>query len=251
MSSAIYAAAAGAMLNQRRLEILSNNLANINSIGFKKDLANLRIAESPADVAESIRNLSLNGPAATAPIWVRLESRTAFQQGQLKHTGNPFDLALEGEGFFVVETPSGNRYTRKGNFTRSAEGDLVTAEGHTVLGEGGPVRIDGRSFSVDEKGNVSVDNAEVDQLRIVNFTDSQQLRKIGDNLFAPATDAATGQSAESVTVSQGFVELSNVDAVRTMTDMIDVLRGYESYQKVIRAIDETNARAINEVGKVG
>lgn len=251
MSSAIYAAAAGAMLNQRRLEILSNNLANVNSIGFKKDLASLRIAETPKDVAESMRSLSLNNQMPTAPIWVQLESRTVFEQGQLKITANPLDLALEGKGFFAVETPAGTRYTRKGNFTRSAEGDLVTSEGYPVLGEGGPIRIDGRTFSVDEEGNVSVDNAEVDRLRIVNFNNSKQLRKIGDNLFATVSQTDAGQPAESVTVSQGFVELSNVDAVRTMTDMIDVLRGYESYQKVIRAIDESNARAINDVGRVG
>ena len=251
MSSAIYVAAAGAMLNQRRLEILSNNLANVNSVGFKKDLASLRIAETPKDLVETMRRVSLNNQLPTAPIWVQLESRTVFEQGQLKMTANPFDLALEGKGFFTVETPAGIRYTRKGNFTRSPEGDLVTSEGYPVLGEGGPIQIDGRSFSVDEEGNVSVDNAEVDRLQIVNFNDPKQLRKIGDNLFAPVSQTDTGQPAESVTVSQGFVELSNVDAVRTMTDMIDVLRGYESYQKVIRAIDESNTRAINDVGRVG
>jgi flagellar basal-body rod protein FlgG len=103
---------------------------------------------------------------------------------------------------------------------------------------------------VDEEGNVSVDGKEIGSLRIVEFSEPYSLRKMGDTLFKPAENSPPAQEAQDFKVSQGFVELSNVDVVKMMTEMIEVLRGYESYQKVIRTADEASARAINEVGKI-
>ena len=174
----------------------------------------------------------------------------------MKNTGNDFDLALVGKGFFCVQTPDGIQYTRKGDFTLNADGVLVTRNGWPVLGESGEISVDGeanpnlhKKFSVDEEGNLSVDGNQVDSLRLVDFPQPYNLTKVGDSLFK-TKDSASGEiQAEDVRVSQGFIELSNVDAVKMMTKMIEVLRGYESYQKIIRSVDDVNSKAINEIGK--
>ena len=173
-----------------------------------------------------------------------------FSQGPIKKTDNPFDLAQEGDGFFCVQTPEGIRYTRNGHFTLDSQGILATQDGYPVLGNGGEISIDGQHFSVDIQGNVSVDGAQVDKLRIVEFEDPLVLEKVGDTLFTARDPNSIQEEPDGVQVRQGFLELSNVDPVRMMTEMIEVLRGYESYQKAIRALDDVSAKSINEVGHV-
>jgi len=175
-------------------------------------------------------------------------TRTSFSPGQLKHTGNALDLGLDGNGFFCVKTPEGVQYTRKGNFSLNQEGVLSTQEGLPVLGNGGEIKIDGRDIVVDVEGNISVDGKQIDTIKIADFPQPYALEKVGDTLFVPIDPRVSEDIAEGVKVSQGFIELSNVDAVRVMTEMIEVLRAYESYQKVIRSVDEITSKAINEVG---
>ena len=251
MSGSIYMAASGAYFYEQRLDILSNNLANINTTGFKEEKPYFRVVETPPEVAESLRNNILSAEEPTSPLWQVLESQTIFTQGGLRTTGSSLDLALDGEGFFCVQTPEGTRYTRNGSFTRNGDGELTTHEGLPVLGEGGTIQIDdGGRVTVDEAGNVSVGGVQVDQLRIVVFENPYQMQRLQDGLFAPSDQGGEGTRPDSVKVHQGHLELSNVEAVRTMTEIIEVLRGYESYQKVIQQIDETQAKAINEVGQV-
>ena len=256
MSGSIYMAASGALAYEKRLQIISNNLANANTVGYKMDNGHFRVF----DLAEN-ENPTFNEPpelnTSNAPLfWMQFDMHTDFSGGSLKSTGNDLDLALIGDGFFCVQTPDGVAYTRKGSLTLDANGLLVTQDGWPVLGEGGEITVDGQEnqqthkrLSVDEEGNISVDGKQVDSLRIVDFPKPYSLTKIGDTLFQPAAAAAGETKAEDVKVSQGFVELSNVDAVKMMTEMIEVLRGYESYQKVIRSVDEANAKAINDVGR--
>jgi flagellar basal-body rod protein FlgG len=252
MSDSIYMATSGALCNQQRLEILSNNLANINTTGFKEEMAYIRITEVPPEVRESLENTVPTDTVPTSPLWQELESRTVFSQGGLRATGSPLDLAIDGEAFFSVQTPEGVRYTRNGSFTRSAEGELTTHDGFAVLGESGPIQIDdGRRVTVDETGNVSVDGAQVAKLRLVELDQSHLLQRLGGTLFAAQENGTIQETpSETASVLQGHLELSNVEAVRTMTEMIDVLRGFEAYQKAIRQIDETEAKAINEVGRI-
>ncbi|MDH3799157.1 MAG: flagellar hook-basal body protein, partial [Desulfobacterales bacterium] len=170
---------------------------------------------------------------------------------------NDFDLALVGKGFFCVQTPDGIHYTRKGDFTLDENGVLVTRNGWPVMGESGEISVDSeedpnqhKKFSVDEEGNITVDGNQIDSLRLVDFPQPYKLTKVGEALFKP-TDSGRGEvQAGNVRVSQGFIELSNVDAVKMMTEMIEVLRGYESYQKIIRSVDEVNSKAINEIGQM-
>ncbi len=252
MSDSIYMATSGALCNQQRLEILSNNLANINTTGFKEEMAYLRVTEVPPEVKESLDNTVVTDTTPTAPLWQELESRTVFSQGGLKATGSPFDLAIDGQAFFCVQTPEGVGYTRNGSFTRGAQGELTTHEGFTVLGESGPIQIDdGHRVTVDETGNVSVDGTQVAKLRLVEMDQPHFLRRLGGTLFDAPPDSAIQQTpSETARVLQGHLELSNVEAVRTMTEMIDVLRGFEAYQKAIRQIDEAEAKAINDVGRI-
>jgi len=251
MSGGIYMAASGALAYEKRLQIISNNLANANTVGYKMDHGQFQSID-PADLPASMSSASpeLNTSQAQS-FWFQFNSYTDFTHGSLKNTGNDFDLALVGDGFFCVQKPDGVHYTRKGNFTLNAEGVLVTGNGFPVVGDGGEIEVKGsenphqfKKFTVDEEGNVSVDGKQVGSLRIVNFPEPGKLMKMGDTLFKAAP-----VKAEDFKVSQGFVELSNVDVVKMMTEMIEVLRGYESYQKVIQSADEASSRSINEVGK--
>lgn len=258
MSESIYIAASGALTQQLRLEILSNNLANLNTIGFKEDRtafqAHLLDSADPTEENQeepaAVEAPTVLDPYLSNNFYVTFEgSKINFSAGEAKYTGNSLDLALNGKGFFCVETPDGtHHYTRKGNFTLNHDGMLVTSEGFSVLGERGEIRIDGRDVAVDAEGNLSVDGTVVGTIKIVDFPEPYQLAKIGESFFALNDPEVKEEKAEGIEIMQGVIELSNVDPVRTMTEMIEVLRTYESYQKIIQSVSETTAKAINEVG---
>lgn len=256
MSETMNVAASGALVQQMRLEVLSNNLSNLNTIGFKEDRAVFRAylpgsTESIKGVSEIALFSGKQGPLQyqASNFHVEFEgTKTSFSPGQLKHTGNELDVALDGNGFFCIKGPEGVQYTRKGNFSLNKDGMLATHEGLPVLGNGGEIKIDGQNIVIDIEGNISVDGKQVDTIKVVDFANPYGLEKVGDTLFTPMDQGVTEDMAEGVKVSQGFVELSNVDAVKVMTEMIEVLRAYESYQKVIRCVDEITSKAINEVG---
>ena len=256
MSGDIYIAAAGALACEKRLQIISNNLANANTVGFKMDRGSFKQVET-ADLAVQGAGNAINLESQAHLFWSSFNVYTDHSSGPLKKTGNDFDLALEGDGFFCVQTPNGVHYTRKGDFTLNAEGVLVTGNGWPVLGEGGEITVMSSEnpnqyakFAVDEQGNVSVDGKQVDTLRIVDIAERSRLTKAGDTVFKPPAAGSGEAKAENFRVSQGFIELSNVDAVKMMTEMIEVLRGYESYQKVIQAADDADSKAINQVGTI-
>lgn len=250
MSGAIYMSAAGAMAYEKRMQVISNNLANINTSGFKKDKGHFQIIDSPDSIKEDLDKNSISKEKQQPPLWLQFETKTDFSAGSLKHTGNSLDLALEGDGFFCIKTEQGTQYTRNGNFSLDQDGMMVTMDGLPVLGEGGPINIEGNTFTVDVKGNISVDGSQVDTIKIIGFQNPDALEKTGNSLFEIADKNAVETKAENTGVSQGFIELSNVNAIRMMTEMIEVLRGYESYQKAIKTADEANAKAINDVGRV-
>jgi flagellar basal-body rod protein FlgG len=257
MSGGIYMAASGALAYEKRLQLISNNLANANTVGYKMDHGQFQQIDPNELPATFVPNSPEMSTSQAQSFWFQFNSYTDFANGSLKNTGNDFDLALVGDGFFCVQKPDGVHYTRKGNFTLNEEGVLVTGNGYPVVGDGGEITVKGsesphefKKFAVDEEGTVSVDGKQVGSLRIVNFSEPGKLIKVGDTLFKAAENSPPPVEAEDIRVSQGFVELSNVDVVKMMTEMIEVLRGYESYQKVIRTADEASSRSINEVGKV-
>jgi flagellar basal-body rod protein FlgF len=258
MTEAIYTAASGAVAYQRRLEVLSNNLANISTAGFKEDRTifgtyfrgaqdiDQKGSQKPPALKE-LDGMSSYSTSASSPVVKSIQ--TDFSLGPLKDTGNSLDFALQGKGLFCVQTPQGVRYTRNGEFALNDKNVLVTHGGLPVLGKAGTITVDGKDVVVDEQGNISVDGRQVDAFRIVDFENPALLEKVGDTLFALKDPGVRPTRVETAKVIQGHIELSNVDAVRVMTEMVEVLRGYESYQKVIRNIDDVTSKIINEVGR--
>jgi len=258
MSGTIYMAAHGALAYEKRMEILSNNIANVNTVGFKQDKIQFQQYYASA-LGDNNPPASSNEETTQAEeFWFAVTTHTDYSTGPLKNTGNRFDLAITGNGFFCIQTPDGIQYTRRGDFGIDANGSLVTQQGWPVLGDGGEITvesqadftdIEGHEILVHEDGTVEIDGSSVGRLRIVEFSDPQSLKKVGNTNFMVGDGSGVESAAVDYRISQGTIELSNVDAVRMMTELIETLRGYESYQKVIRSIDEVNAKSINEVGK--
>ena len=242
MSGTIYKAGAGAILQQIRLEAYANNLANVNTSGFKADQPVFRF-DAPEIPSDSVGNVPRLSPYA-----LPLEYATNFESGAMRKTGAPLDVAIVGEGFFEVQTPDGPRYTRNGGLSINSEGELSTAEGLPIMGEGGAISIDGSRVEITEAGQVLVDGDEVGVLKVVDFSDRSVLKKTGNSLFKDESGGGGTTTAEGYRIAQGNLESSNVDAIRTMTEIIETLRVFETYQKVIRSADEATAKTVNEVG---
>jgi flagellar basal-body rod protein FlgF len=229
---------------EMRLEVMSNNMANANTVGFKEDRL-FRLPESHSSVWGNLSGV-LPKDISSVPVY----TFTNFEQGHLKETGNALDVALGGEGFFSVQTPKGLQYTRKGDFALNSDGTLVTQEGYPVLGKGGgKIQISGEKVVVSSSGGILVDGVEVDSLQVVDFANKKRLLKMGDSLYSQQDPNDTGTPADKTLVQQGFIEGSNVDSIKIMTEMIDVIRGYESYQKTLQSMNETNSKT-NEIGKL-
>jgi len=249
MSGSIYMATSGAEVQRLRLQILSNNLANINTSGFKEDQAMFRLDSADPQNSASA-DTGIAGVNTLVSGVIPMTTHTDFGKGPLQQTGNPFDLALDGDGFFSIQTEEGVRYTRNGAFSINPDGVLATGDGDPVMGEGGEITIDGSEVRFDGSGAVLVDGTEVDRLRIVSISDRAALQKVGKTLFKLDETQGTEEQLGYGGVQQGVLEGSNVNAVKAMTELIEVQRGYESYQKMIQTMGEIDARVISGVGTV-
>lgn len=241
MNSGLYAALSGNITAMKRLDVLSNNLANTNTAGFKKD----RLA------FESL--LPKGGPgqaAGDSPVMAQEKFFTDFSSGPIKQTGNTLDVAIEGDGFFVVNTPQGPAYTRQGNFHISSTGRLVTVDNLEVQGKGGPITIRGGKVDIDSQGGITVDGTNVGALDLVDFPKPYALQKLGNSLYKPASAMTTQQPTATARVSQGFLEDSNVSVVMEMAQLIETNRYFETCQKVIQNYDNMASKAANDVGKL-
>jgi flagellar basal-body rod protein FlgG len=225
-----------------RQAVLANNLANISTAGFKRD--DLLLAPPGAD-AGALTDEGVNAsPALRQPV----AQFTDFSQGPVRDTGRTLDAALTGPGFFVVDTPAGERYTRNGGFVRSAEGYLATTDGSRVLGASGPIVIrSAADVSIGPQGEVQEGGRVVDTLRVVDFPSPYRLLKEGHGLFVPA--GAEPTVVRTPQVVGGALEGSNVNAVETMVNMIDLLRKFEAAQRAVQSQDEAD-QAANDIGKV-
>ena len=251
MIRGIYIAASGMLAESLRSDVTANNLANVNTAGFKKDFAILKDYAS-----NSIRRINdgQNEPAVGSlgsGVWLD-STATKMTPGITRETGNNLDFALEGKGFFAVQTPAGIRYTRNGTFTRNATGDLVTQDGFRVLGQNGPINLDpaGQAGLVTaaEDGRVFLDGVENNQFQLFSFADENRLVKEGASLFR-APDGVNADPATPV-LKQFRVELSNVNVISEMVNMIAGYRAYESNSKVVQTHDELLDKAVNEVARV-
>lgn len=223
----------------RELEVVSHNLANASTPGFKRELLN----------AWRLTGLRPGDPELR-PAYLDVLSRD-FSQGALHTTENETDLALEGQGFFKVETPQGVRYTRNGCFLINSDRQLVTQEGYPVLGKNGPITLDAidQKFSVDEQGGIHLDNSLSDQLAVVAFPHPQDLRPQGRNYYATGPEAGEEQEAKATRILQGVVEQSNTDPVEEAVNLITIQRSFESYLKVLDAFAASDRKVVEEIGR--
>ncbi|MDF2570311.1 MAG: flgG 2 [Sporomusa sp.] len=245
MIRGVYTAASGMLAETTRTDTIANNLANGNTTGYKKDIA---ISKDFANILIQRINDGQN-PATVGRLGLGSiidEIATIQTTGIMRPTGNTLDFAVDGKGFFAVETPAGVRFTRNGSFSRNVQGELVTSEGYQVLGQNGAIRIPEGQVSVEKTGRVTVDGVDAGQLRLVEFADDRQLVKEGASLFRAPNNGrpATGK------VEQGMLEQSNVNIVSEMVNLISGYRAYEVNAKTVQAHDQLLDKAVNEVGKV-
>ena len=238
---------AGRLL-ERRLAVTTNNLANVDTPGFKRDGVTFH--------EYLMRKI---GPRYLR-IFKEIREYTDFSQGEVEPTGNPLDVAIVGEGFFKVLTPEGVAYTRAGNFVLDREHRLVTPQGYPVLANGAPVILDPglargglitlpeERIQIHDDGTISVDGTTVARLDIVTFDDPGKLRKVGRNLFR--AEGARERPAENFQLRQGYLEKSNVNPLTEVVHLIEIHREFEAVQKALRSSDEATGRLLETAGRV-
>jgi flagellar basal-body rod protein FlgG len=259
MFTGFYVSAAGMLAQMNNLNVISNNLANINSSGFKKDKSIFRTfyddsinstATPLTSSGTTLMNKDLNSMAIIE------KTITNYNDGIIKQTGNTLDLAIQGDGFFELRGPRGETYfSRSGSFQLNGEGELVNPEGFKLMGEIDVMRIEEgaeEGVAFDETGLLKVGEREIDNVSIVTFIDNSKLEKIGNTLFVNNSNKNLSDELFSGKIYQGHLEMSNVNPIEEMTKMISTTRAFTAYQKVLQAImDDTTEKTINLVGRKG
>ncbi|KAB2953793.1 flagellar hook-basal body protein [Heliorestis acidaminivorans] len=288
MIRGLYTSASGMLVQQHNQDVTANNLANVNTNAFKKDQAVFQafpdmLLSRINDISPAVPGPSAGpvNPAGRPVLLGRLgtgatldEISTNFTAGMVTITDTPTDLAIVGEGFFVVDTPEGERYTRNGHFTFRNDGTLTTQEGYEVQGQNGSVVIPvGSDYTIDTEGRILVEGAQLDSLRFITYNDPvgpenaaagiqagplevgqpPALLKMGDSLYrineAEGAPAIREMEIGEVQVRIGALERSNVNVIQEMVQMISASRAYEANQKSIQAQDGTLDKAVNELGR--
>ncbi|NOQ45260.1 MAG: flagellar basal-body rod protein FlgF [Desulfobulbaceae bacterium] len=245
MVSGKYSALSGAVAREQAMANIANNLANVNSSGFKKDRISF----------ESLLRGSRQVEEAKGINYSRIRKiGTDFSQGAMQMTGKPLDVAISGEGFFKVRNKNEIYYTRLGNFSVDNNGMLKTESGFSVLGSGNqPLQLDdaaGKKLTIDETGNISVNGMLAEaKLQIFKVTDVSKLKKTGDTLFT-LEQGASDQPTEDARIIQGSLEASNVNMMEEMVMMIDTQRKFEAYHKVLKSYSTLGEKQ-SELGTVG
>jgi flagellar basal-body rod protein FlgF len=237
--------AAGNSMNNdmTRLNVISNNLANSVTSGFKKQI----LVSRPFTEFLGL----VDGAGGQVPYQVSLpivDSVTDFNQGTLKNTGNPLDLAAVDNGFFEVMTEQGPAYTRQGNFKLDPRGRLVTEAGFAVTGTTGELTLTSPNPVIDKDGNVFENEKQIGQIRLVRFNDPSSLDQIGHGLYRLGPNS-TIKIDESNRMRQGFLEMSNVTSMTEMVKMIETMRHFETAQRIVQGYDEMLDKAITKLGE--
>lgn len=277
MFKGFYTAASGMLAQQRKTELLANNLANANTVGYKEDQASVRSfpemllssyekVNLPVEESVSINHSKYVGALNTG-VYVQ-ETIPSFSQGDVKTTDNTTDMAIvdqampidpetnqPGTALFTVETPDGLRYTRNGNFTLDGSGYLTTANGYYVLDENRErILLNSENFAISSQGEISEGTLNRGRIGIsFSATPTAQLIKEGDGLYrineGELPSAYTLNNVQFA-VQQGSIEQSNVDSSKTMTDMMAAYRTFEANQKIVQAYDQSMQKTVNEIGKL-
>lgn len=252
MTRGLYTSATHMVTQRNRMDVLTNNIANIETAGFKADTVISRsfrdLLLSKVDDPAVLHTSSSVGPLNTG---VRVdEVSTSFVQGNIEHTQSPTDVCIIGDGFFVVSTPYGDRYTRDGSFSVNSQGYLTSADGNYIMGLGGMIHVGDTNFTINHNGDVvTSDGAYAGRMRIAGFEDETGLRKAGGNLYYNYTGQPVND-AQGFELRQGSLEASNVNIASEMVNMLTLYRSYETSQRVLRMMDESVGKAVNDVGRV-
>jgi flagellar basal-body rod protein FlgG len=270
MTRGLYIAASGMLNELERQNVIANNLANVDTIGYKRDIALSKAFPSMflRRINDNLRKLGNRIVDMRPPVGVLgtgvLPDDTAhsFMSGPIRETHNPFDIALidkfsygeptdERYAFFSIQTPLGVQYTRDGSFTLNADGQFVTNDGMLVLGENGPITVPQGEIRLDRQGRLFVDGNLIDKLLIVRIN-PRVLTKVGNNRFVivDPNESPLAITENDTLVKSGYLELSNVNVIGEMVDMITAFRAYEANQRAVIAQDDATRIAIGEVGRV-
>jgi flagellar basal-body rod protein FlgG len=252
MDRGLYAAASAGLLQVKKLEVVSNNIANSNTPGFKRQiikgeertfdqtLAKLVAGEDPYAEGDHQRISGVGNVIAA----------TDFTAGPIRNTGNALDVALShANDFFVVNGADGREnFSRAGNFTLNVEGNIVTHDGAQVMGDGGAINVTGAGVSIGQDGSVRVSGQEVGRLRVVRIEDPDSLERVGSTRFVLKEGFAVPPNVEADLIP-GALEMSNVSTISSVIDLITANRAFGMYTKSAQTIDDMNNSAINQVGK--
>lgn len=254
MIRSLYLSGTNMVVQRKRMDVLTNNIANVETAGYKSDkllsrsFADMMLSRvgDPAVLSHRTEVGLLNTGSHIDEVIVN------FDQGHMAETGSLTDVGIATKGFFVVSTPEGERYTRDGSFHFDKEGYLLTSDGHNVMGENGIIQVPNpeAGFSIEVSGIIADSEGNVvTKFRIVDFEDYTGLRKTGNNCFINYTNQAV-QNIESYEVRQGYLEASNVQTAIEMVDMMQLYRSYETSQRFVKMVDDTLQKSVNEVGRV-
>jgi len=248
MNRGLYVAGTSMITNRQKMDVIANNIANSTTTGFKEDTM---VSQSFSDMLLSATNEMnvVNSTREVGPFNTGIHVDavyTDFETGPITSTDSKTDMAIEGNGFFVVNTPDGIRYTRDGSFGIDAAGFLVTQGGNRVLGTNGEIYVGDGELSVNTAGDIFVNGERTNSFRIDNVADLNSLRKEGNNLYVGDGAAIN----DGYAIRQSALEASNVDIISGIVDMMTVYRNYESSQRVIQIIDSTLGKAVNDIGRI-
>lgn len=261
MQQAMFSSLFGALTTEHRMNFIANNLANVNTTGYKKQTLAFKdtmASYAHDEIREPLMNLKSKPlfPEAQNMARPRIAvSKIDFSQGTMEFTGNALDLSISGENaFFRIQTPTGPYLTRSGHFVLSNDGTIMTPNGHPLLGGGGNIVIpEGtRNIHITGDGQVIADGVAINNIELVSVDNPQNLEKMGYNLYKSRNnvDVAEGNAfAEGARIEQGFLEKANVEVVSEMVNMIEVNRQFEAYQKVMQTADALDRAANEKLGK--
>lgn len=257
MVRGLYSAYTGMVNQQKRLDTITNNLANASTTGYKREGATAKAFDEVLTVKVNDRTTAnITDYIGDMSLGVRIgENYTDYSQGSFKSTENTYDVAIEGNGFFSISFTNKNgeqsiKYTRDGEFTIDTDGALRTKDGDFVQGEGGDIYIptDATDVAILTTGEIYADGELVDKLMLTDFEDYNYLKKYGENMYEPV-EGATEIEATGL-FHQGYLETSNINVVNEMVEMITISRAYESAQKAVQTADSMIEKAVTEVGRV-
>lgn len=260
MQDTMFSALFGALTTEHRMNYIANNLANVNTNGYKKDQLAFKDTMSyyaHDEIREPLMTLRSQPlfpePKNLARSRIACQ-RIDFSQGAMHVTGNKLDIAIAGDGFFSVQTPTGEFFTRNGHFVNSGDGTIMTPQGWPLMGDSGPIVIPPgtHNLAIGARGEVEADGQLLGVIRLTSVDDPKKLEKMGHNLFRVKKGMSVEENdayAGGARTEQGFLEKANVEVVTEMVNMIEVNRLFEAYQKVMQTSDTVDKDAIQKVGR--